>query len=456
LTASTVKYFSTNLTSPKVSFSEALLKGIAPDGGLYLPDSIPVISTSELSAISGKEYYETAFFVLSKFIGNEIGSDKLLSICRDAYDFEVPLEKADENRYILRLDRGPTASFKDFAARIMSRIMQHYLSVSNRHITILTATSGDTGSAVASAFYGLKNIDVIILYPEKEVTTPQRKQMTTLSGNIKVIAINGKFDDCQRLVKSAFSDPQLSHIDLSSANSINIGRLMPQTVYYFHAFSRLREATKKNVVFSIPSGNLGNLMGGILAFKAGLPVDRFIVATNENDEVPEFIKSGVYRPIEPSKNCISSAMNVGHPSNLPRLVALYGGVMNEKGNILINPDFESLGRDIFAVSVNDKETRKAISELYENKGIPVEPHGAVAMLGIDKYLQQTDSKITEKQVFISLETAHPAKFPDIIREITGKIAPLPFLLKGLAEKDESFYKMENDYKELKKFIKNSY
>ena len=230
-----IKYYSTNLKSPEVSFSEALLKGLAPDGGLYLPSSLPKVSAAELENFSGEEYHKIAFEVLHKILGDEIDKDILADICKDAYNFEMPLEKVIDRKYIMRLDHGPTASFKDFAARMMSRLMQYFLSISNRHLTILTATSGDTGSAVANAFYGLKNIDAIILYPANEVTPMQRKQMTTLRDNISVIAIDGKFDDCQALVKTAFLDPELSHIPLSSANSINIGRLLPQSVYYFYA-----------------------------------------------------------------------------------------------------------------------------------------------------------------------------------------------------------------------------
>ncbi|TAL62455.1 MAG: threonine synthase, partial [Bacteroidetes bacterium] len=282
-------YYSTNLRSPEVSFKEALLKGLAPDGGLYLPDSIPFISTEELESFSDKEYHEIAFIVLNKILGTEIDKDDLQKLCLEAYNFNVPLERVYNRNYIMRLDQGPTASFKDFAARMMSRLMQHFLQLNNQHLTILTATSGDTGSAVASAFYGLRNINVIILYPCNEVTLMQRKQMTTIQENIKVIAIDGKFDDCQNLVKKAFMDPSLSQLSLSSANSINIGRLLPQSIYYFYAWANLSEGGDDKAVFSVPSGNFGNLMGGLLARRMGLPVKKFIISTNDNNEVPEFL-----------------------------------------------------------------------------------------------------------------------------------------------------------------------
>ena len=256
-----IKYYSTNLKSPEVTFSEALLKGLAPDGGLYMPSSFPLISPKELASFPSKEYHDIAFYLLHKLIGDEIDKEALQKICSDSYNFEIPLEKVRDRQYIMRLDQGPTASFKDFAARMMSRLMQYYLSINNQHLTILTATSGDTGSAVANAFYGLRNINAIILFPSDEVTLMQRKQMTTLQNNIRVVAIDGKFDDCQRLVKTAFLDSELTDIQLSSANSINIGRLLPQSVYYFYAFSKLTVNINEQVVFSVPSGNFRNLMG---------------------------------------------------------------------------------------------------------------------------------------------------------------------------------------------------
>ena len=449
-------YYSTNLKSPEVSFKEALLKGLAPDGGLYIPISFPLLTTKELEGLRDKSYPEIAFIVLNKIIGNEINDQDLLNICLDAYNFDVPLEKVSHRKYIMRLDRGPTASFKDFAARMMSRLMQHYLSFNNQHLTILTATSGDTGSAVANAFYGLKNINVIILFPDKEVSSIQRKQMTTLQDNIKVIAINGKFDDCQRLVKEAFLDTSLSHIQLSSANSINIGRLLPQTIYYFYAWSRLSEGADDKPLFSVPSGNFGNLMGGLIAHKMGLPLKQFIVSTNENDEVPEFLRTGIYISIVPSKNCISSAMNVGHPSNLARIVALYGGAMNEHGIISKIPDLKKMREDLFGVSVTDEETRKTIAEIYQTRSILLEPHGAIAWRGIDEYFNHFSTCNIENQLCISLETAHPAKFPDELQRIIDVNPPLPESMNGLAEKTENYLELENNYNKLKEFILKNY
>lgn len=443
-----IKYYSTNLKSPEVSFRESLLNGLAPDGGLYMPSHMPELSAGELKRFSSNEYADIAFSVLSKLIGTEVGSEILLNLCHEAYNFEVPVEKADELDHVLRLDRGPTASFKDFAARMMARLMQHFLSVDKRHLTILTATSGDTGSAVASAFLGLDNIDVIILFPAGEVTGIQRRQMTTLKENIKVLAVNGKFDDCQHLVKTAFRDPTLAHVPLSSANSINVGRLLPQSVYYFYAWSRICSADEQ-VIFSVPSGNFGNLMGGVIAREMGLPVKKFIIATNENDEVPVYLRSGNYKPVVPSRNCISSAMNVGHPSNLARLISFYGGQMNENGIVLREPDIKKIRNDFQALSISDRETRETISDYYSRPGLLLEPHGAVAWKGLKQYREQFPD---EKVKGIILETAHPSKFREEMIKITG-IDPEPhYALRGIENKSEEFVEIENSYKELKGFI----
>jgi threonine synthase len=450
-----LKYYSTNLASPEVSFREALLQGLAPDGGLYLPYSFPVLTQNELKSFSGKDYHEIAFVILNKFIGEEIDSHDLADLCREAYNFDIPLEKVLQRKYIMRLDQGPTASFKDFAARMMSRLMQYYLAADNQQLTILTATSGDTGSAVANAFYGMKNIRVIILYPAGEVTPMQRKQMTTLHGNIKVISIKGKFDDCQKLVKTAFQDPLLSHIPLSSANSINIGRLLPQTVYYFYAWSRLAASLNDRAIFSVPSGNFGNLMGGLIAKRMGLPAESFIVATNENREVPEFLKTGFYKPIKPSVNCISSAMNVGHPSNLARIIDLYGGKMDEDGNVSDEPNMDMMRKELYGVSVSDAITKVTIADVHRKFNTILEPHGAVAWKGIEEFIRSGRGSASGNKLFISLETAHPAKFPDELKQIIGRDPDLPHTLSGLTGKKEDYISIENNYENLKHIILNN-
>jgi threonine synthase len=451
-----IRYYSTNLRSPEVTFREALLKGLAPDGGLYMPGNIPEIPPDELEALSGKNYPEVAADILFKFLIDEIGREELLNICVNAYRFEIPIEKVHDRNYVMRLDQGPTASFKDFAALLMGRLMQYYLKIDDQHITILTATSGDTGGAVANAFYDLENIRVIILFPFREVTDLQRKQMTTLKKNIQVFAIDGKFDDCQKLVKNAFMDPSLSHIRLSSANSINIGRLLPQSVYYFYAWSYLSGKINDKVVFSVPSGNFGNLSGGLIAREMGLPVKRFVISTNENDEVPEFLKTGKYKKISPSKNCISSAMNVGHPSNLARIVALYGGKMDEKGEILQAPDLRKMRKDLFAVSITDVKTKATIESCYKQFGLLLEPHGAVAWQGLKEFFKQNPDPDAENLLCISLETAHPAKFSNEIYRILNFVPSTPVSILSKSDQDEEYVSLDNNYNIFRNYIlKNS-
>lgn len=446
-------YYSTNQNSPLVSFREALLQGQAPDKGLYMPEVIPQLSADEIFAFISQPYHEIAYEVSRKFLFSEIPDTVLLDIVKDAYTYPVPLEPVVERKYVLRLDQGPTASFKDFAARMMGRLMQYYLALENRSLLILTATSGDTGSAIANAFYGLDNIKVVVLYPETEVTNRQRKQMTTLGENIEVIAVDGKFDDCQALVKEAFADPDLFHLNLSSANSINIGRLIPQIVYYFYAFARLRVGLPGDeVIFSVPSGNFGDMMGGVMAMKMGLPVKRFIIAVNENDEFPEYLKTGKYRKVVPSRNCLSSAMNVGHPSNLARLVALYGGVMDEKGNIGRQADLELMRKELFSVSITDEQTRQTIRDAWENHNVLLEPHGAVGWAGLQAFLAEEGHHHERDQLYVSLETAHPAKFPEEIQSLLGFDPDLPPSLQNLENKPESFGRMMNDYPQFKRYL----
>jgi threonine synthase len=447
-----IKYYSTNHKAPEIPFSEALLKGLAPDGGLYLPVSFPLLTQDELKSFSGQEYHEIAYTVLSKYTGAEISYEDLLKLCVDSYNYDVPLEKVYERKYIMRLDQGPTASFKDFAARMMSRLMQYFLSKNNQYLTILTATSGDTGSAVASAFHGMENINVIILFPSDEVTLMQRKQMTTLDKNIRVIAVDGKFDDCQKMVKRAFLDPALNNLSLSSANSINIGRLLPQSVYYFYSWSRLAAHSDDRAIFSVPSGNFGNLMAGLIAARMGLPVNKFILATNDNNEVPEYLRTGLYRSINPSRNCISSAMNVGHPSNLSRIIAMYNGIMDETGRIIKEPDIERMRMDMFGVSVSDDDTRDTIHDIYRKYKILLEPHGAIAWHAIKEYSYVSALNHPGKQLFISLETAHPAKFPDEIKKIINIEPSLPDSLEGISSKKEEYTSIDNDYLKLKDYI----
>lgn len=449
-----IKYYSTNLQSEKVSFRDALLQGQAPDRGLYMPESIPQLTREQIWEFRNKEYYEIAYEVISRFTQDEIPAADLMAIVKDAYNFQVPLENVYNRNYIMRLDQGPTASFKDFAARLMGRLMQYFLKKENRKMLILTATSGDTGSAIANAFYGLDNINVVILFPESEVSDRQRKQMTTLNKNIQVLALNGKFDDCQALVKEAFADSALDYLQLSSANSINIGRLIPQSVYYFYAYSRLAKSIDDEIVFSVPSGNFGDLMGGIIAKHIGLPVKRFVISTNANDEVPVYFSDGFYKTIVPSRNCISNAMNVGHPSNMARIIALYGGVMDEKGVIKKEPDVQKLKNDMYAVSISDEHTKATIKSVYDKHKVLLEPHGAVGWAGLQDF--HTKESGNPDQLCVSLETAHPAKFPNEIQQILGIDPELPESLKNLEGKPEKVEKIASDFASFKAFLIKNY
>ncbi|MCL5408637.1 MAG: threonine synthase [Candidatus Omnitrophica bacterium] len=449
-----ILFYSTNKSCPPVPFSVALLQGQAPDYGLYMPEKIKKISGEEILSFKNKSYQQIAFEVIKNFIPDVIPDDKLFSMIKEAYNFTIPIEHITENFYIIRLDRGPTASFKDFAARLMARFMEYFTSMNDKHLIVLVATSGDTGSAIANAFLHMKNIDVVILFPKDEVTEKQRKQMTTLDYNIHPIAIKGKFDDCQAIIKKAFNDQNFKNLNLTSANSINIGRLIPQSVYYFYAYSRI---DSKKINFSVPSGNFGNLMGGVLAKKTGLPVNKFIVAVNKNDEFPGFLKTGRYSPVVPSKKCSSNAMNVGHPSNLARLMDLYGGwfldVRDEYGNVIKKgvfkkyPDIKKMRKDFISFSINDTEVDNVIKKYYEQYNIIIEPHGAVAVASAEK------SNIKEQPI-ICLETADPAKFSEKIEEILHIKPEFPKSMEKLDTKKEKFEIIPNRYEKFKEFIKS--
>jgi len=446
-----IMFRSTNRNSDLVSFKNALLQGQAPDYGLYMPTIIPEVTAEELESFCKKNYFEIAFEIILKFTQDEINEEDLKKLTKDAYNFDVPLEKVAGNLFIMRLDRGPTASFKDFAARLMAKLMEYFAKQENKKLTILVATSGDTGGAAAHAFYGLENINVVVLFPEKEITERQRRQMTTLGGNITAVAVQGKFDDCQAIVKRCFNDTELKYLNLTSANSINFGRLLPQTVYYFYAYSRL---SCDKIIFSVPSGNFGNLMGGVLAKKMGLPVEKFIVAVNENNEFPNFLTTGNYIPVIPSKECSSNAMNVGHPSNLARLIDLYGGWLlddrdekgrvTKKGVLKEKPDMQKLREDFESYSITDSEADETIKKVYEKYKIILEPHGAVAFKAVEK------SNLTG--LIVSLETADSAKFPEKITELLKIVPELPESLTGLDDKKENYETIENSYKNFKQFL----
>ncbi|MFX0105452.1 MAG: threonine synthase [Candidatus Hodarchaeota archaeon] len=449
-----IKYHSTNYNTTDVDFKTAVLIGQALDKGLYMLNSIPKISQETINDFKNLTLQEIALITISKIIGNAISYDDLKNIITKALNFEIITEKIDENDYICYLDRGPTCSFKDYGVRMLSRIMEHFLTIEGKNVLILTATSGDTGGAVAQAFHKMNKIKVIVLYPKEEISDLQRKQMTTLGDNIIAIGINGKFDDCQKMIKKAFADKDLLRFNLSSANSINIGRLIPQIVYYFWSYSRIIETKEEKILFSVPSGNFGNLTGGLIAFKMGLPVIKFISAVNENDEFPKFLKSGVYRKIDPSKKCLSSAMNVGDPSNLARLIDFYEGQINENGIIQKKPDMDKIRSEIVSYSISDYLTRKTIIQFYNDYKKVIEPHGAVGWAALQIYRKRYPSHNQFKS--ITFETAHPAKFPDEIISLININPELPKSLKTLQYKDEISNPVEiKGYQDLKLFIQKN-
>lgn len=447
-----IMFHSTNGKAPLVDLKGALLAGQAPDRGLYMPERVPVQPPETLASFAKRTYPDIAEEVMWPFAEGVIDRAALGELCHDAYNYEVPIEKVYGRVHVMRLDRGPTASFKDFAARMMARLLGRFVREDGRELLILTATSGDTGSAVASAFHGVPGIKVLVLFPIDEVSDRQRKQMTTLRDNIRTIAISGKFDDCQAMVKQAFSDPALGELPLSSANSINFGRLLPQSVYYLYAASRIAQPGEP-VVVGVPSGNFGNMMGAVLARKMGLAVKRLVVPVNENDEFPKFLATENYQKVEPSRACISNAMNVGHPSNLARLVHVYGGWLDETGMLHKAPDFAAMRRDLFSTSVTDEATRETIRNAWNEYKLLLEPHGAVGWRGFLDYAAVEGIGNTPAVV---VETAHPAKFPDEIERTTGVVPEAPPALAALDTMKEDYDSLPAEYGAFREYLEKKY
>ncbi len=444
----TLSFQSTNGQSPAVNLREALIAGQAPDRGLYFPVQFPRFTFNDLAAFSRLPYHEIAFRVLSRFTEDIVSPADLAKFCQDAYNFPVPLEVVNFRTFLMRLDQGPTASFKDFAAQMMARLIGKFLREDGKQVTILTATSGDTGAAVAHAFHKIPGVRVIVLFPLAEVSESQRKLMTTLEDNVRTVAIDGKFDDCQAMVKRAFADPDLRHIPLSSANSINIGRLLPQSVYYFYAASRVALAGEP-IVFSIPSGNFGDMMGAVVAREMGLPVRKIVAAVNENDAFPRFLATGSYQKVSPSRNSLSNAMNVGHASNLARLVAVYGGQMDETGKINRMPDLNAMRRDIFSSSISDERTVAGIRDFWNQFQLLLEPHGAVAWQGL---LDWTAQEPLANSPAVIVETANPAKFPVEVQKVVGWEPDVPANMLASLKLPEDFDRMGADYDRFREYL----
>jgi len=453
-----IRYYSTNRYldpaagiipyKTTVSFKDALLMGQAPDEGLFMPDRIPELAIQDILSLKDRPYADSAMLVAEAFLGNDIDRESLSRIIHEAYNYTVPLELVTTGKFVMRLDQGPTASFKDFAARLMARLMSCFRDRGNK-LNVLVATSGDTGSAVGEAFKGVDGISVTILYPRTEVSGRQKKQLDTIGDNVQAVSVEGKFDDCQNLVKQAFADPSLAGLHLTSANSINFGRILPQIIYYVYAYAQL-VGSDDQIVFSVPSGNFGDALGCEFARRMGVPVKTLVMPTNENDEFPKYLKTGVYQKISPSRACLSNAMNVGHPSNLARFFDLYEGTVDRNGIVHRYPDIEAMRRHIYSVSISDRETRETIKRAYEKYGVILEPHGAVGWLGLEKYLQEQG----DAPLCVSLETAHPAKFPDEVKELLGIIPEIPKSMRDIDLRTGEPISMDNDYNLFRQYLQN--
>ncbi len=485
-----MKFYSTNGKSGLVDFETALMRGLAEDGGLYMPEvlgnfqfSISNFQTLPELALAKNQRsnikYQSLGLVAQQVLGQfvDIPRAVLRKICVEAFNFSAPLVQLDENLYILELFHGPTLSFKDFGAQFMARVMDHVLKIKNQKskiknkLNIIVATSGDTGSAVAQGFYGMENIRVFVLYPKGRVSKFQEQQMATLGKNIVALEVRGDFDDCQRIAKLALADKTLG-INVSSANSINIGRLLPQMVYYFwagaqiakrksqSAYGNLLQLQKSEVelpTFVVPSGNFGNLTAGLFAKKLGLPCGKFVAAVNKNSIVPEYLESGGFVPRK-TEMTYSSAMDVGLPSNMARIGDLYKGLRNTKKVGI----YEKMKKDLEAVTVSEAETKKTIADIYKKYGYVADPHTAVGIAAVLKYhsspslaTRGASLRLGTNRPDIVLATAHPAKFPEIVESAIGHKVELPKTLRLAQDKKKQSVVIGADYEELKRVLATS-
>lgn len=427
-----MKYYSLNNKTIKVSFQEAVIQGLAPDKGLYFPEKISQLPQSFFDEIESLSNEEIAFQTIQQFVGNEIPETELKQIISETLSFDFPLVKVEENVFSLELFHGPTMAFKDVGARFMSRCLAYFNRDKDQKNTVLVATSGDTGGAVASGFLGVKSVEVVILYPSGKVSDIQERQLTTLGQNITALEVDGVFDDCQDMVKKAFLDADLNYKNLTSANSINIARWLPQMFYFFFAYKELKKFNKPLIV-SCPSGNFGNICAGIMAKKLGLPLTHFVAATNANDTVPRFLENGIY-DAKPSVATISNAMDVGNPSNFVRIQEMY------------NHDLSEFEKDFSSYTYTDEETKLAMKKIHINSGYVAEPHGAVGYLGLKKELEKQPNSIG-----FFLETAHPIKFLDIVEPVINVKLEIPKQIESVLGKDKVSIKIKN-YEELKAFL----
>ena len=430
-----MNYYSLNKIAPNTTFKQAVIKGLAPDKGLYFPENITPLNKALFENIDDLSYPEIAFEAIKQFVTPDIPENVLKTIIDETLSFDFPVVELNDSISTLELFHGPTMAFKDVGARFMARCLGYFNKDNTNLVTVLVATSGDTGGAVANGFLGVKGVNVVILYPSGKVSGIQEKQLTTLGQNIKALEVHGTFDDCQDMVKRAFLDDQLtSQMQLTSANSINVARWLPQLFYFIFAYKQLHHK-HKNIVFSVPSGNFGNVCAGMMAQQLGLPVFHFIASNNENKVVTEFLKTQLYQP-KPSIQTISNAMDVGNPSNFIRIQEIYKN------------SFETLKNNLSSYSFSDAETKSALKEIYTKYNYVADPHGAVGYLGCKAYLKEHPNAHC-----VFLETAHPTKFLDVVEEVIKEKQPLPDQIQEVMGKEKMAVEIST-YEELKAFLLN--
>lgn len=432
-------YYSLNHKSPHVTFEEATIKGQAADKGLYFPQYIPTLPKDLIRNIKSFSKEELGLIVMKPYVGETIPEKILKQIIEETINFDFPLVKVSENIYALELFHGPTLAFKDVGARFMSRCLEYFNRNNDKHTTVLVATSGDTGGAVANGFLGVEGVDVVILYPSAKVSPIQELQLTTLGQNISALEINGTFDDCQRMVKQAFVDEDLNgKLSLTSANSINVARWLPQQLYYFFAYQQWQY--NEPPVVCVPSGNFGNICAGMVAYISGLPVQHFIAACNVNDVVTQFLQTGDYKP-KAAAATISNAMDVGDPSNFVRILELF------------HQKTDNLKSVLSSYSVDDATTKQTIKAVFEKYNYTLDPHGAVAYYALNKYLNES-LNFTLADGGIFLETAHPVKFPETVEEVTNTKIKIPESVQYLLSRKKQSIKMDASFEKLKEWLMN--
>ncbi|MCD8555741.1 MAG: threonine synthase [Bacteroides graminisolvens] len=432
-----MKYYSTNKQSQSVSLQEAVVKGLASDRGLFMPEAIKALPSSFYDHIEDLSFQEIAYRVADAFFGEDIPADTLKDIVYDTLNFDVPLVKVEENIYSLELFHGPTLAFKDVGGRFMARLLSYFIrKEGQKDVNVLVATSGDTGSAVANGFLGVEGIHVYVLYPKGKVSEIQEKQFTTLGQNITALEVDGTFDDCQALVKSAFMDKELNdHLLLTSANSINVARFLPQAFYYFYAYAQLKkmgQADNKKVVVCVPSGNFGNITAGLFGKQMGLPVSRFIAANNKNDIFYQYLQTGKYNP-RPSVATIANAMDVGDPSNFARVLDLY------------QESHEAICRDISGTTYTDEQIRETVKTTYQQTGYLLDPHGACGFRALKEGLK-------EGEVGVFLETAHPAKFLETVEGIIADKVTIPAKLQEFMKGEKQSLPLSKEFADFKAYL----